>query len=297
MFLSKSEFDVLSSIAVSKEKISQSELQKITGYPLSTVDKIINDLNERKLIENGTITSLGLDLLEPYRVKRAVFFAAGFGVRMVPVTLNTPKPLVRVNGKRIIDTLIDACLEADIEEIYIVRGYLYEQFDQLLYKYPMIKFLENPAYNEANNISSAVVARHLLQNSYIFEADLFLFNPKIITKYHYQSDVLGIWKEQTDDWCFDVDENGRITVEKIGGLNTYQCVGIFYLNSADGKKMAEHLKEAYLMPGGKEKFWDIVPFHIYKNEYNIFIRPCNDDDIVEIDSFDELKQIDKAYDV
>ena len=33
-------------------------------------------------------------------------------------------------------------------EIYIVRGYLGELFDQLLYKYPMIKFLENPVYNE-----------------------------------------------------------------------------------------------------------------------------------------------------
>ena len=84
------------------------------------------------------ITDKGLETLEPYRAKRAVFIAAGFGSRMVPITLNTPKPLVRVHGKRIIDSLIDACLEADIREIYIARGYLAEQFDQLLYKYPMI---------------------------------------------------------------------------------------------------------------------------------------------------------------
>ena len=122
--------------------------------------------------------------MEPYKVKRAVFIAAGFGTRLVPITLNTPKPLVRVHGERIIDSLIDACLEAGIEEIYIVRGYLAEQFDQLLYKYPMIRFLENPLYNEANNISSALVARYLLSNAYVFEADLLLYNPKIIRKYH-----------------------------------------------------------------------------------------------------------------
>ena len=69
-------------------------------------------------------------------MKRAVFVAAGFGSRMVPITLNTPKPLVRVNGTRIIDTLLDAVVEAGIPEIVIVRGYLGEQFDQLLYKYP-----------------------------------------------------------------------------------------------------------------------------------------------------------------
>lgn len=53
-------------------------------------------------------------------------------------------------SESIIDRLIDACLEAGIDEIYIVRGYLAEQFDQLLYKYPMVKFLENPLYNEAD---------------------------------------------------------------------------------------------------------------------------------------------------
>ena len=69
-----------------------------------------------------------------------------------------------------------------------------EQFDQLLYKYPMIKFLDNDLYNEANNISSAVYARYLLSNAYVFEADLLISNPKIITKYHYCSDFLAIKK-------------------------------------------------------------------------------------------------------
>ena len=80
------------------------------------------------------------------KLKERYFLAAGFGSRMVPITLNTPKPLVRVNGNRIIDSLIDAVLEAGIKEIYIIRGYLSEQFDQLLYKYPMIKFIEKPFF-------------------------------------------------------------------------------------------------------------------------------------------------------
>ena len=116
----------------------------------------------------------GLQELEPYRVKRAIFIAAGFGSRLVPITLNTPKPLVRVKGVRIIDTLLDAVIAAGIEEIIIVRGYLAEQFDQLKYKYPMVKFVENPLYNEANNISSVMCIRYLLSNAYILEADLLL---------------------------------------------------------------------------------------------------------------------------
>ena len=149
------------------------------------------------LITDGRVlTQKGYMSLEPYRVKRAVFIAAGFGSRLVPITLNTPKPLVRVNGTRIIDTLIDAVLSAGINEIYIVRGYLAEQFDQLLYKYPMLQFIENPAYNEANNISSIMCARYLLRNAYVLESDLLLKNPSLIRKYHYTSNFLGIKKSR-----------------------------------------------------------------------------------------------------
>jgi len=297
MELTRKQFDILSVLATSKEKLSQRQLGEVCGHSLGTVNKVTKEMTEAGYLENGEITPNGIDALEPYRVKKAIFIAAGFGSRMVPVTLNTPKPLIRVNGKRIIDTLIDACLEAGIGEIYIVRGYLAEQFDQLLYKYPMIKFLENPSYNEANNIGSAMVARYMLQNAYVFESDLIISNPSIIKKYHYNSDVLGIWKERTDDWVLDVDKDGFVCDEKVGGLNTYQMVGIYYFNAADGAKLSEHIKEAYLAPGGKERYWETVPNLAYKGQYKIEVRPCKEEDIVEIDTFRELKAIDKTYDV
>ena len=295
--LSRRQFDILEAL-ISKEKaISQRALSELTGIPLGTLNRSIKELAELGYVNNGTITPSGIAAMEPYAAKRAIFIAAGFGSRLVPVTLNTPKPLVRVNGKRIIDTLIDAVLAAGINEIYIVRGYLAEQFDQLLYKYPMIRFLENPSYNEANNISSAMVARYLLQNAYVFESDLIISNPSIIKKYHYSSDVLGIWKDRTDDWCLDTDKDGFVKEEKVGGLNTYQMVGIYYWNAADGAKLSEHIKEAYLAPGGKERYWETVPNQAYKGQYRVYVRPCSDEDIVEIDTFRELKAIDKSYDV
>ena len=295
--LSRIQFDILVALASLSGKLTQRQLEEKTQHSLGAINKALKELTSLNYVTSGAITSAGLDALEPYRARRAIFIAAGFGTRLVPVTLNTPKPLVRVNGKRIIDGLIDACLEAGISEIYIVRGYLAEQFDQLLYKYPMIRFIENPAYNEANNISSAMVARYLMQNAYVFEADLLISNPAIITKYHYQSDVLGIWKERTDDWCLTVDKDGCVDEEKVGGLNCYQMVGIYYWNALDGAKLAEHIKEAYQAPGGKERYWETVPNQVYKGQYKIEVRPCLQEDIVEIDTFRELKAIDKTYDV
>ena len=224
MVLSRKQFAILEQM-ISDESLSQRQISEKTDLSLGTVNRTIKELSDVGYVSNGRITESGLNAMEPHKAKRAVFIAAGFGTRLVPITLNTPKPLVRVHGERIIDSLIDACLEAGIEEIYIVRGYLAEQFDQLLYKYPMIRFLENPLYNEANNISSALVARYLLSNAYVFEADLLLYNPKIIRKYHYRSDFLGIRTERTDDWCFEVAD-GLIKEEKVGGTDCWQMVGI-----------------------------------------------------------------------
>lgn len=294
--LSRKQFDILSLLAIEKQMLTPSQIVMKTKYPLEAVNCVIEKLTDVGYISDNTITSAGIVALEPYRVKRAVFIAAGFGTRLVPVTLNTPKPLVRVNGKRIIDGLIDACLEAGIYEIYIVRGYLAEQFDQLLYKYPMIRFLENPAYNEANNISSALCARYLLSNAYVFEADLLISNPKIIKPYHYSSNFLAIKKDRSDDWCFTV-KDGIIVDEKIGGWDCWQMVGISYWDSIDGNKLSNDIKETYDMPGGKECYWDQVPLVHCKKNYKVEVRECFDSDITEIDTFRELKMLDKTYDV
>lgn len=298
MELTRKQFDVLEVLATTKENLSQRQIEDITGHSLGSINRVMKDLTEAGYVEGGRITSSGINALEPYRCKRAVFIAAGFGTRLVPITFNTPKPLVRVHGVRIIDRLIDACLDAGIHEIYIVRGYLGELFDQLLYKYPMIKFLENPVYNEANNISSSLVARYMLSNAYVFEADLLISNPKIIRKYHYTSDFLAIKKKRSDDWCFRV-KDGIIQEEKVGGEgdDIWQMVGISYWNETDGHKLSQDIQDVYSSPGGKERYWEQVPLVYRKEHYQVEVRECHDEDIVEIDTFKELKAIDKTYDV
>ncbi|MCQ2512589.1 MAG: NTP transferase domain-containing protein [Lachnospiraceae bacterium] len=294
--LTRKQFDILAVLVESEEPLSQRQIGEKTEYSVGTINKAVKELQAMNFMKDGRITKEGREALEPYKAKRALFIAAGFGSRLVPVTLNTPKPLVRVNGKRIIDGLIDACLAAGIDDITIVRGYLGEQFDQLLYKYPMIKFIENPVYNEANNISSTLVARYNLSNSYVFEADLLISNPQIVTKYHYTSDFLAIKMDRSDDWCFEV-KDGFITEQKVGGLNCYQMVGISYWNQEDGMKLSKHIEEAYNLPGGKELYWEQTPLKVFKDQYQVAVRECKQEDIVEIDTFNELKAIDKSYDV
>lgn len=292
--MTKKQFDILTYLEKDGKDHTQRDIARALGFSLGAVNKLIAELTGAGCVADGKITEQGKAALEPYRVKRAVVFAAGFGSRLIPITLNTPKPLVRVKGKRIIDSLLDALTAAGIEEIYIVRGYLSEQFDQLLYKYPNIRFIENPAYNEANNISSAMCARYLLQGAYLCEADLLLYNPSVITKYQYRSNYLGVPVELTDDWCF-VCKGDIITKLCIGGKNCYHMFGISYWDDKDGAKLAGHIEAVYNAPGGHERYWDQVALEYYIDEYEVAVRPCSFDDIVEIDTYRELKQIDEAY--
>ena len=108
------------------------------------------------------------------KAERAIIMAAGLGNRMRPVTLTTPKPLVKVNGVRMIDTVIQGLHENGITEIYIVVGYLKEQFYTLEQEYPGVTIIENPYYDTCNNISSLYVARDHIENAMILDGDQIL---------------------------------------------------------------------------------------------------------------------------
>lgn len=302
MSLTLNQFEVLTLIERKQdEKLTQRDIAQKCHMSLGNVNKVLAELQETELIKaqddaKYEVTLKGYEWLEPYRVKKAIFMAAGFGSRMVPVTLNTPKPLIQVHGKRIIETLLDAVLDVGITDITIVRGYLGEQFDLLLKKYPMIKFVENPIFNEANNISSAYVVRNMLSNAYVLESDLLLYNKDIIRKYEYTTNYLGMPTDRTDDWCFET-KKGYITKVKVGGENVHHMFGISYWTKEDGEKMESDIEKVFKSPGGKERYWDEVALRECIKNYKVWVREVKKGDIIEIDTYNELKQIDSIYNV
>lgn len=298
--LSRYEFNLLTYLEKNGKGIySQRKLADDLTITLGNASKLVRDLADRDYINelaDGSIelSDKGLKALEPYRVRKAIILAAGFGQRLAPVTLDTPKPLVKVNGVRILDTLLDALYAKGITNITIVRGYKKEQFDQLLEKYPTIKFIDNPEFNLANNISSLIHAIDMIDRCYICEADLYISNPEIINKYEYQTNYLGAKVTETDDWCFK-KHNGYAVGYQMGGTDCYQAFGISYWNGEDSEKLKADLRKVYGMRGGKENLWEQVPMKIARKNYKIEIRKCHKSDIIEIDNFIELIAADPSY--
>ena len=298
--LTRYEFDLLTYLEKNgRGHYSQRKLADDLTITLSNAERIVQDAKEKdyiNIVADGSmeVSEKGIKALEPYRVRKAIILAAGFGQRLAPVTLDTPKPLVKVNGVRILDTLLDALYAKDIKNITIVRGYKKEQFDQLLEKYPTVRFIDNPEFNLTNNISSAVAAIDMIDRCYICEADLYVSNPDVINKYEYQSNYLGAKVTETDDWCFR-KHNGYAVGYQMGGTDCYQAFGISYWNSVDSEKLKYDLLKVYSSRGGKENLWEMVPLKIAKKNYRLEIRKCHKADILEIDNYIELIAADASY--
>ena len=232
------------------------------------------------------VTDAGLAALEPYRVKRAI---------ILPATADRPKPLVTVNGVRILETLLDALVAVGIRDITVVRGYRKECFDALLEKYPFLTLVDNDIYSKTNNISSVMAGLNKLDGCYLCEADLYITNPGIITKYQYASNILGAYCLETDDWSFQMDAAGHIINYQKGNTFCYNYYGISYWTQADSARLREDFRQVYEEAGGKDYFWEFIPLVLRKERYAVEIRQCRKSDIMEIDNYYELAQLDSTY--
>lgn len=231
-----------------------------------------------------------------YKVDNAIIMAAGLGTRMRPLTNEVPKPLVEVNGTRMIESIIHALQKEDINDITIVTGYLADKFDFLPEKYSGVKLINNPYFNKYNNISSLYVARKELKNTVILDGDQLIYNPEILSSNFENSGYAGSWTDDwSDEWIMHTDDEDKVvSCDRDGGQNGWRLYSVSKWNKKDSKTLSS-LAEQEFNNENYDVYWDDIPMFLYPDKFDLSVHKINKEDIVEIDSLNELAALDSQY--
>ncbi len=223
---------------------------------------------------------------------RAILLAAGMGTRLRPITLETPKPLIEINGESMIERQIKCLKEIGVEDIIVVTGYLKEKFDFLKEKYG-IKTVHNDMYDKYNNIYTMYLVKDYLKDTYVIEGDIYL-NKNFLRKDIEKSSYFSAPKYGfQNEWMLNVDKNGRVTAIEEGSEDgRYIMCGVSYWNEKDGEYIVKKLEEKVEDGDFTTLFWDhIVRDNIQK--VDVRLEKLDSDDVYEIDSLEELQWIEE----
>lgn len=221
---------------------------------------------------------------------RAIILAAGMGTRLRPLTLETPKPLIKVNGESMIERQIRLLKEIGIDEIIVVTGYLREKFEFLKEKYG-VTLIYNNRYNIYNNIYTMYLVKDYLKNSYVIEGDIYL-NKNFLKKDIERSSYFSAPKYRySNEWILRIDnENNVINIEIGSEDGEYIMCGVSYWNESDASFIVNKLEECIESRDFTDLFWDDIVKDNIEN-ISIKIEKIEDDYVYEIDSLDDLERV------
>ena len=282
--------------------INQRILASSTGLSVGVVNRSLKQLAADGLIDkHGQLTEKGRQEIRQRAPRNAVILAAGFGMRMVPINLSTPKALIEVGGEPLIERTIRQLHEQGIRNITVVAGFMKESFEYLMDEYG-VDLVINPDYASKNNLHSLALVADRISNTYIIPCDIWCArNP-------YSSTEPYSWYMVSEL----VDEDSTVRVNRKRELVTISdreagnsMIGISYLTEPEAGIVRDNLKRMDADESFDEDFWEKALYareasathnHEAKNGFKdrmiLQAKVVSSSDFVEIDTYEQLRDLD-----
>lgn len=282
---------------------TQRELAEQLFLSLGTINNLVKECAALGYLQitlegNYEITEAGYAFLEPFRVDGALFIAAGFGSRFVPLTFETPKGLLEVQGERMIERQIKQLHEAGIRNISIVVGYLKEKFEYLIDKYD-VTLIYNPEYSSKNTLATIYHARNALagKNMYLLSSDNWM-RENMFHLYECGSWYSSVLMQgETSEWCLSYNKKGLITDVSVGGRDSWVMYGPAFFSKDFSAAFLPVLEQYYHQPGTEQFYWEQVLMDLLKKKTAppIYINRQGNDQVYEFENLEELRYFDPKY--
>lgn len=269
-----------------KRFVNQKDVAIGTGHSIGVVNRSIKNLIKGGYLDKSyRLTSLASSLFISNKPKNAIILAAGFGIRMVPINHQVPKSLLKVKGEVLIERMIHQLHEVGVEDIYVVVGFMKEQFEYLIDDFG-VHLVVNSEYATKNNLHSLNLVSDQLSNSYIVLGDLWCeSNP-------FSCDELYSWYMVSDL----IDEDSEVRVNRKGELvrtdsggNT--MVGISYLLEAESEIVRLKIAEKDLNHKYDSSFWECVLYD--KDKMIVPAKVVTSKSVIDINTFEQLRDLDE----
>lgn len=280
------EWDILL-LMYKKNYKNQRLLAESSGYSLGIVNRSLKYLyNNSYIDEHMMLTDKAQIMLKKNKPQNAIILAAGYGMRMVPINTETPKGLLTVHGEPLIERLIKQLQEVGIKEIYIVVGFMKEAYEYLIDQYG-VDLVVNEDYALKNNLYSLKCVLQYISNSYIVPCDLWcrqnLFRCNELYSWYMVNEV------QDEESTVRVNRKRELVLaEKKTPGN--KMIGIAYILDEDGKKIRDRINRLCENKQFDGAFWEETLYE--KNKFFIAPRVVSSRDVVEINTYEELRDLD-----
>ena len=278
------ESDILKTL-ITEPFLTQHVLAKSSGHSVGVVNRSLRNLiKEGYLNESAQLTIKAHDEISNKAPKNAIILAAGFGMRMVPINLSTPKALLEVNGERLIDRIIAQLKSVGVNDITVVVGFMKDSFEYLIDE--GIELVYNPDYATRNNLHSLSLVADHIHNTYIIPCDIWCdSNP-------FSSTELYSWYMVSDL----IEDESTVRVNRKMELVTIPAkdagnamIGISYLLEPEAGIVREKLK-AIDDDDHADQFWETT---LYKKDRMIVqAKVVKSTDVVEINTYEQLRDLD-----
>ncbi len=267
---------------------TQRKLARDTGYSVGSVNKSIHILKEKKYIDNDNNVLKKTDCcFKENKPKSAIILAAGYGMRMMPLNIETPKALLKVRGEVLIERLIKQLKEVGIENIYIVVGFMKEKFEYLIDEFG-VTLLVNSEYSTKNNLHSLKKAIPFLSNTYILPSDIWCkTNP-------FREFELYSWYMLSNKQDFKSNyysNRKRVIVKTEDNNKGSRMIGIAYIADSDSQALIKEIHKKMVKPKFDGSFWEEALSTSKGTSMIIPSRIVADGDVVEINTFEELRNL------
>lgn len=288
--MNKQESDILNMI-LQYHYLNQRALAERCGFSLGIVNRSVKSLQGQGFLTiDMELTSEAKIEMAKHHPKNAVILAAGYGMRMVPINMETPKGLLEIDGEPLIERLIRQLHEVNVKEIYVVVGFMKEQYEYLIDQYG-VKLIVNMDYAEKNNLHSLAKALPQIGETYIVPCDLWCReNP--FSEYEWYSWYL-VSNTKDPDSTVRVNRKWDL-VPSDGEKEGNHMIGISYLTNFTAQSMARRIEKMVQNRRYDHVFWEDALF--VENGMPVQAKIVPEGAVVEINTYEQLRELDENSD-